>query len=355
MQKSESRDVIVIGGGVGGLTAAAILSKAGLKVSVFEAQSQPGGYLCGFERNGFVFDTAIQWLNQFHSSGFLHRLFSYLGDDFPQFKPLRRISRTCGTGFDYLLTTSPQELEDRLVADFPNDATGVRRFFRDARSLGLRWDQLNDRIRSSETMGLPEKLVHGCRMLGWCLPILRHIKATAEQGVARYFNDPELRKLFGWQESFIAMLMPVAWASTGNFHAPPPGGSHTIIEWLCDKIRNEGSEIILNQRVSRVVVNDRRQAAGVVLADGKTVSARHVVSAGDLRTLYDEMLPADSVSARLRSAVRTADLYYSNFTVFLGLDCLRLSQRYGARISDVFPAYAVARLAETDVPEIARV
>ncbi len=39
---------------------------------------------------------------------------------------------------------------------------------------------------------------------------------------------------------------------------------------------------------------------------------------------------------------------------FLGLDCLRLSQRYGERISDVFPAYAVARLAEAELPEIAK-
>ena len=38
---------------------------------------------------------------------------------------------------------------------------------------------------------------------------------------------------------------------------------------------------------------------------------------------------------------------------FLGLECIRLSERYGARISDVFPAYAVARLAETELAEIA--
>jgi (4-(4-[2-(gamma-L-glutamylamino)ethyl]phenoxymethyl)furan-2-yl)methanamine synthase len=39
---------------------------------------------------------------------------------------------------------------------------------------------------------------------------------------------------------------------------------------------------------------------------------------------------------------------------FLGLECVRLSGRYGARISDVFPAYAVARLAETKLAEIAK-
>ena len=40
---------------------------------------------------------------------------------------------------------------------------------------------------------------------------------------------------------------------------------------------------------------------------------------------------------------------------FLGLECLRLSEKYGPEISDVFPAYAVARLAETELSEIARV
>lgn len=41
----------------------------------------------------------------------------------------------------------------------------------------------------------------------------------------------------------------------------------------------------------------------------------------------------------------------SEAAAFLGLDCLQLSQRYGERISDVFPAYAVARLAEAELSE----
>ena len=55
-------DVIVIGAGVGGLTAAAMLSKAGYSVVVLDAANQAGGYLAGFQRHRFRFDTAVHWL-----------------------------------------------------------------------------------------------------------------------------------------------------------------------------------------------------------------------------------------------------------------------------------------------------
>jgi len=139
--------------------------------------------------------------------------------------------------------------------------------------------------------------------------------------VARYFRSPELKKLFSREESFLSMLMPVAWAFTGNFHAPPRGGGRSLVAWLCRAVEDAGSTIFLDRRVSRVLLNDRRQAMGVVLDGGETVHARHVVSTGDLRTLYDEMLPPGCVPDKLRAAVRNADLYYSNFSVFLGLDC----------------------------------
>lgn len=306
---------------MGSLTAAAFLSKAGLRVSVFETHSQPGGYLSGFERNGFVFDTAIQWLNQCHPEGFVRRLFKNLGDDFPECKPLTNICRMHGSSFDYLLTTSPKTLRNQLIEKFPADEVGIRQFFKDAQVLGTRWGQLDDHIRSIETMNLLEKHSYALNMLRWSLPMMRHIKTTAEAGLDRYFSDPELRKLFSYQKSFISMLMPVAWASTGNFYIPPRGGSRSMVEWLCKKIKENGSEIVLNQRVSRVQVNECSEATGVVLENGQVVQARHVVSGGDLRTLYDEMLPISAVPKRKRAAVRTADLYYSNFTVFLGLDC----------------------------------
>ena len=56
-------DVAVIGAGISGLTAAALLARAGLGVCVLEEQPHPGGYLQACRRGGLTFDPASQWLH----------------------------------------------------------------------------------------------------------------------------------------------------------------------------------------------------------------------------------------------------------------------------------------------------
>ncbi|HUT76755.1 MAG TPA: FAD-dependent oxidoreductase, partial [Polyangia bacterium] len=83
-------DVAVIGGGIGGLVTGALLARAGIEVCVIEAGAKPGGYLAGFSRGGFAFDTAVHWLNQCGPDGMVRRIFDLIGPGGLETPPLER-------------------------------------------------------------------------------------------------------------------------------------------------------------------------------------------------------------------------------------------------------------------------
>ncbi|MEJ0082085.1 MAG: FAD-dependent oxidoreductase [Puia sp.] len=122
-------DVIVIGAGIGGLTSAALLSKAGLSVCVLEKEPRVGGYLAGFRRKHFIFDTAIHWLNQYGPDGHRDKLFSAIGSDHPKAIEQQRIRRYKGENFDYLLTNQPDDLRNQLIRGLSGGKKGHRKAF----------------------------------------------------------------------------------------------------------------------------------------------------------------------------------------------------------------------------------
>src|ERR1700730_16824528 len=139
MQKPEIKpyyDVVIIGAGIGGLTAGALLSKAGFSVCILEKEPHVGGYLAGFRRKDFRFDTAIHWLNQCGTNGLVSRLFEVLGKDHPVAVPQTRIRRYIGDGFDYLLTNNPEQMKEKLITSFPHEKKGIEEFFRSAKKVG---------------------------------------------------------------------------------------------------------------------------------------------------------------------------------------------------------------------------
>jgi phytoene dehydrogenase-like protein len=71
-------DVVVVGGGMAGLTAAAYLSRAGARVLLCEKEKQVGGLVNSFERGGFVFDGGIRAIE---NSGIVHPMLRQLGID----------------------------------------------------------------------------------------------------------------------------------------------------------------------------------------------------------------------------------------------------------------------------------
>ena len=148
--------MVVIGAGVSGLTSAAILAKSGLSVVVLEKDRRIGGYLAGYRRKKFRFDTAIHWLNMFGANGMASKIFNFLGNDWPHPVEQKRIRRLKSDSIDYLIAKSGSHLfildHDRkddnsnmdvyteylatTMIDFVRERTGSRQVILGGHSLG---------------------------------------------------------------------------------------------------------------------------------------------------------------------------------------------------------------------------
>ena len=81
-------DVAVVGGGIAGLTAAALLAAEGLQVELLEAHSQCGGCAGTFRRGPYTFDAGATQVAGFEPGGIHQRLFQHFGVPLPQARPL---------------------------------------------------------------------------------------------------------------------------------------------------------------------------------------------------------------------------------------------------------------------------
>lgn len=320
-------DIIIIGSGIGGLTAAALLSKAGFSVCVLEKEPHVGGYLAGFRRKDFIFDTAIHWLNQYNENGIVTRLFDLLGKDHPRAITLQRTRRYKGCSYDYLLTNNPDALRDQLIAEFPEEKDGIDRFFRHAKKIGNSLNQLNRIFRSAETMSFPEKLRNKLNVLKVILPFLPFVTYSGEKGVkkglSRFFKNEQLHQIFASETELIGCMVPVGWSYANDFQCPPRGGGQVIPQWLRYIIEFYGNEVF-TQCVADTVIVDNQKASGVICTlkgMQHQVNCKYVVAACDIETLYEKMLPPGTIPDRLKTKLQQAELYSSSVTISVGLNC----------------------------------
>lgn len=82
-----AKRVIVIGAGIGGLTAGALLAKHGYEVEIFDQAIVPGGCASTFKRQGFTFDVGATQVAGIEAGGIHHRIFSELGIGLPAATP----------------------------------------------------------------------------------------------------------------------------------------------------------------------------------------------------------------------------------------------------------------------------
>lgn len=320
-------DVVIIGAGVSGLTSAALLGRAGLSVAVLEMDARPGGYLAGFRRKDYRFDSAIHWLNQCGPKGFVHRIFGAIGTDFPETKDQVNIRRFITQDIDFLLTNTPDDLRDELIREFPHEKKGLLRFFATAKKMAGAFANYSTNFRDMQTRNVFGKAYYGLKLAKFGLTFVPHVFYGGEKGVIKglkkYFSDPKLLQIWAAEEDLLSCLIPIAWAYNKDYQLPPKGGGQVFPEWLEYVTKSLGNQIFYQTRVKRIV--HQGDKATHILADHKgnelAFSADYFVAACDVETLYERIMDPELSDAGFLKKLKNAELYSSAVTLSIGLDC----------------------------------
>lgn len=327
IEPKQHYDVVIIGGGISGLTSAALFSKAGISCCVIEMDSRPGGYLAGFRRHDFRFDSAIHWLNNCGPNGLVTKIFKIIGDDYPKCRDQKRIRRFVSDDFDYLVSNNPDELKDQWIKEFPHEEKGIRRFFKDAKKIGKSFDRYANLSRTMNSMKWFQIPFHGLKMLRFAMPFIPHVRFTGDEklrkGLNRYFKDEKLHRVFCSEPDVLSCLIPISWAYIKDFQLPPDGGSQSFPEWLMYATEKMNGDIFFKSKVTEVLV-ENNVAKGVRFDHRGTIheiSSKYVIAACDAETLFEKMLPPNSVPVLMKERLKKAPLYASAITIALGIDC----------------------------------
>lgn len=320
-------DIAIIGAGISGLTAAAIAGKFGLKCCILEKEPKAGGYLAGFSKDGFHFDTAIHWLNQCNKNEMAGRIFNLIGSDSPKIKNMLKIHRFKGNSYDYLLTNNPEELMEKLIEDFPHEEKGIRSFFHAAKRIGYGSIKYANLFRTEESMSVFEKPFFKLKLLKFVLPLIKYIFYSGEKGVpkglSKFFKDKNLQKLYSSEKDLLSCLFPIAWAYHNGYQIPEKGGARVFIQWLTHVNNELQNDFIYNAEVKKLEIKDNSCESIIFSQKGKEfqVKSKYVVSTNDIETLYTKMLPDHIISHKFKKKLNDAILYSSAVTVSIALNC----------------------------------
>ncbi|MGQ9776940.1 MAG: phytoene desaturase family protein [Thermodesulfobacteriota bacterium] len=296
----ETWDVVIIGAGIGGLTAAAHLVKEGLRVLVLERSPHIGGTAYVYYRKGFTFPMGPLG---FSHPGFVQNMLINLGVG-EDLRFSRVHYRIRAFGLDFALSLPFTEMVRELSRLFPTDAKAVERFFKDIDEFISKTNRDPNRSKTARTRDIPASdYLHGL-IKDWRLRCILGSIATREP----YSGLPLLAAMWN------LMSHEGIWF--------PEEGMQSFCARLGSAVvgkSNGSGQIRLNKGVAQIRV-DQGKAFGVRLRGGTEIDASSVISNADFKTTFLKLMDPKTIPPEWYDAVARARQTSSVFQVCLGVD-----------------------------------
>lgn len=300
-----SYDVVVVGGGIGGVTVAALLSARGMSVCLLERQSQVGGCAGRVQFSGLDFEPGMGMYRGWGPGEIHQQIFSELNVKPPATSRLtNEIVVRLADGADITLSQDSERFFSDLRRVFPENARQAVEFYQSIeRAATLSQTRASS---GSKRQGIMQDV------RSW----LRSAAPTAqEQTLDQYLHDvsPRFRAFIDAQlrafantsvERCSLLVAGQALDIPRNGLFSIAGGPAALAESLARSISNSGGKVRLDTPVLRLAYDQNGTAVGVDLLNGETVSAkRAIISNMTIWDTYGKLIGLKRTPPEVRSVL----------------------------------------------------
>ncbi len=325
-----SKKIVIIGGGVAGLSTGIFAQMNGYDAEVVEMHTIPGGQCTAWIKKGYKFDYCLHWLvgtakGQFHN---LWKETNVINNTTTIVDHEIHTRMVNDKGEDFIIYSNIDRWEEYLLKIAPSDAKGIRKMCNDMRRGGS-FEPVDD---GDGIKGKIKKYIAKLKII----PLLPLFIKYGKKNCDAYFKDlnfkdPKLtyflNKSYGARNfSAIAFIMMLGW-----FHRKNAGyligGSLPLAKRMADKYRSLGGKLTLGKKVEKIMV-ENNTATGVVLSDGTIIKGDYVITAADGHASIFNMLEGKYLSKEIKEA-------YESWSVFTPL--VQVSFGINAEIPSEYP------------------
>lgn len=342
-------DVIIIGGGYGGVAAASYLQQCGYSTLLLEKTALPGGVSTAWRRKGYIFDGATNWVAGSAPSSKIH----YMMREVIDFEHLTFIDPdefmvVEHGGEAMVIYDEVDKFEAEMLRISPEDEKLIRKFTNGIRArskVGIPYEHPMDLAPLHKKIGIAiENFPFIANFLKW--------KNTSVKEYAAKFKNETFRQLFLRMfphHSFFSMYAIISTFAWKNLRASgyPVGGTEALIGNMIDRYKAAGGEMLYSKEVVSINHNNGT-AESVTLKDGTVYEADRIVAALCGKHAFEKLLGKSFVHPGLDKLLKEdAQTYPGLFQVSLGVKKLFPGLRHKYNID--FPEKV--RVAESELCE----
>jgi all-trans-retinol 13,14-reductase len=328
-------DAVVIGAGLGGLSAAAAFARQGYKVVVLEQHSVPGGYASAFSRpGGFTFDVSLHSTTVGIRNGVPNLIYGFPEIQDITFVPHKTLYRAIYPDYDIRVPhMDVPGYVKVLKTNFPDDAAAIDGIFADMKGLSDDVGRLSNAAGQVDMSSFPTKFPYLFKNFNrsWGAMADDRIKnpklKAVISGLWGYFGLPPSRL-----SPFYYAMPLMSYLEGGGFY--PIGTSQKISDSLAGIVKKNGGEVKLNTKVEKILTRDHA-AYGVRTADGAEYRGRAVVSNANAVDTFGKMMDEKDFLKDLFARMDRYSISFSTFLVWLGLK-KDLVRKVGLKESEIF-------------------